>query len=206
MIASHSKSMRLYGQLRRAVLCGRFTPGQRLEPATLAHEFDTSLTPVRFALYRLSGEGLVNDQARDGFYMPLPTEAMLRDLYEWMEHLLLMACDRGATPNGRAHMSIESDAGTAKATWQLFDSIARRTPQRALHHAARRTNDQLAPIRSAKRSLVPDAAAEFADLARAWERADIENLKAALRAYHARRRQLVPTIVDVLNQARDALH
>lgn len=206
MIASHSKSVRLYGQLRRAVLGGRFAPGQRIEPATLAHEFETSLTPVRFALYRLNGEGLVSDQARDGFYMPLPTEAALRDLYEWMEELLLSALRRGALPNGRSHKLPELHEGTAKATWQLFDTIARRTPQRELHHAAQRTNDRLAAIRIAKPALLPDALAELKDLIEAWEHAEIPRLQDALRAYHARRRQLVPAIVELLNEARDSLH
>lgn len=66
-------------------------PGQRIDPATLAEEFRTSPTPALFALYRLVGEGLIVDQARSGFYVPLPTEAALRDLYDWMERLLVMA-------------------------------------------------------------------------------------------------------------------
>jgi len=206
MIASQSKGTRLYGQIRRALLCGRFAPGQRLEPATLALEFDTSLTPVRFALYRLSGEGLVSDQAREGFYMPLPTEAALRDLYEWMEDRLLASLGRGALPNGRSHRMPEAQESVAKATWQLFDAIARRTPHRELHHAAQRANDRLAPIRIAKRALLPDAHAELVDLINAWERAEIPRLQCALQAYHARRRKLVPAIVEALNEARDALH
>lgn len=206
MIASQSKGARLYGQLRRALQCGRFAPGQRLEPAALADEFDASLTPVRAALQRLHGECLVSDKGREGFYMPLPTEAALRGHYECMELLLLNACDKGALPNGRRHVIPEPHEGVAKATWHLFDTIARRTPLRDLQHIMQLANDRLAPIRIAKQALVSDAHAELAELVSAWERADIARLKSALRAYHARRRHLVPPIVELLNDARDALH
>lgn len=206
MIASQSKGARLYGQIRRALQCGRFAPGERLEPALLATEFDASLTPVRFALHQLSGERLIVDRGRDGFHMPLPTEAALRALYEWMETQLMAALDYGALPNGTRQRDLDTQDSMAKATWQLFDTIARRTPQPELHIAARNANDRLAPIRTAKRTLVADARAELADLIDAWERAEIPHLKCALRAYHARRRKLVPATVHLLTEARDALH
>lgn len=205
MIASQSKSTRVYGQLRRALQCGRFAPGQRLEPATLAIEFGASLTPVRFALHHLAGERLIVDRGRGGFHMPLPTEAALRALYEWMELQLLSALDHGARPNGTRQRGIDSHDTIAHATWQLFDTIARRTSQPELHLAARNANDRLAPIRTAKRTLVPDAQAELANLLDAWERAEIPRLKCALHAYHGRRRKLVPATVHHLTQARDAL-
>lgn len=87
MNATHSKSEFVYGQVRRALRSGRYAPGQRIDPATLAAEFNTSPTPVRFALYRLVGEALVVDHARDGLHVPLLTEVAMRDLYDWMERL-----------------------------------------------------------------------------------------------------------------------
>lgn len=206
MIASQSKGAQLYRQIRRALQCGRFAPGQRLEPASLANEFDTSLTPVRFALHHLSGERLLSDRGRDGFYMPLPTEAALRALYEWMEDRLLASLDGGALPNGKPHRIPDTHDGVAITAWQLFDTIARRTPQPELHLATQNANDRLAPIRIAKRALIPDAHAELLDLIDAWERAQIPRLKNALRAYHARRQTRVPAIVQLLTDARDLLH
>jgi DNA-binding GntR family transcriptional regulator len=94
----HSKSAFVYGQVRRALQARRYTPGQRIDPATLDSEFNTSPAPVRFALYRLAGEGLVADHARDGLHVPLLNEVALRNLYDWMERLLLMACDIGEAP------------------------------------------------------------------------------------------------------------
>lgn len=101
MSAAHSKSALLYGEVRRALQSGRYFLGQRIDPATLAAEFNTNPTPVRFAPYRLVGEGLISDHARTGLYVPLLNEIALHDLYDWMCHLWLMVCDIGPSPTVR---------------------------------------------------------------------------------------------------------
>ncbi len=207
--AIHSKSELLYRQVRRALQSGRYVPGQRIDPGTLAAEFHTSPTPVRFALYRLVGEGLVADHARGGLHVPLPNEVAMRDLYDWMERLLLMACDIGfAPPARRAAEPRPTPTGddVVKRTWQLFDAIAQATGHRSLHQAVRQANDRLAPVRRAKRDLIEHACEEFSTLDRYWQERDIPALKAALRDYHEHRKQLVPCIVATLSDGRDYLH
>lgn len=207
MSAIQSKSSFLYREIRRALRSGRYAPGQRIDPATIAEEFRTSATPVRFALYRLVGEGLIADHARSGLYVPLLTEVALRDLYDWMGRLLLMACDVGVEATPVAAMdsklvSIEDDV--PKLTWQLFDAIARATDHRSLHQAVRQANDKLAPIRRAGR--VDDACEELSALIRHWQECDIKSLGAGLSAYHERRKQLVPHIVACLGDNSDLLN
>lgn len=202
MDAIHSKSAFVYGQVRRALQSGRYAPGQRIDPATLAAEFDTSATPVRFALYRLVGEGLVADHARSGLHVPLLTEVAMRDLYDWMERLLLMACDIGVAPTFQHRDNVEiasADDDLVKLTWQLFDMIARATGHWSLHHAVKRANDRLAPIRRAKQGLIAHAYEELSQLNRHWQTRDIPALKSALHDYHERRKQLVPSIVASLS-------
>lgn len=97
MSANYSKSAFLYEQVRRALQSGRYLPGQRLDPGKLATEYNTSLTPIRLALSRLVGAGLLEDHARSGMHVPLPSEVAMRDLYDWMERLLLIACDQGTS-------------------------------------------------------------------------------------------------------------
>lgn len=203
MDAIHSKSSFLYGQVRRALQSGRYAPGQRIDPAMLASEFQTSPTPVRFALYRLVGEGLLEDHARGGLHVPLPTEVALRDLYDWMQRLLLMACDIGFAPRLQAatrcvELSSPED-DFVKLTWQLFDTIARATVQGSLHQAVKQTNDRLAPIRRAKQDLLELPFEELSELNRHWQARDMPALKAALRDYHEARKKLVPCIVALLN-------
>lgn len=207
MSAIQSKSAFLYREIRRALRSGRYVPGQRIDPATIAEEFHTSATPVRFALYRLVGEGLIADHARSGLYVPLLTEVALRDLYDWMQRLLLMACDIGigSKPATTADLKIVSTGDdVARLTWQLFDAIARATDHRPLHQAVKQANDRLAPIRQAGR--VDDACEELSELIRYWQDRDIGSLGAGLSTYHERRKQLVPHIVACLGDNVDLLN
>jgi DNA-binding GntR family transcriptional regulator len=209
MDAVHSKSAFVYGQVKRALRSGRYAPGQRIDPTTLAAEFNISPTPVRFALYRLIGEALVADHARGGLHVPLLTEIALRDLYDWMERLLLMACDIGVTPadqNTGQPKLVSADDDLVKLTWQLFDAISRATAHRPLHHAVKQANDRLAPIRRAKQGLLEHDFEELSELSLYWQTRDLSALKPALRDYHERRKQSVPSIVALLNDRSDYFH
>ncbi len=208
MRAIRSKSAVLHGQIRRALQSGRYLPGQRLDPTTLAAEFGTSLTPVRFALYRFVGEGMIADHARGGFHVPLHTERSMRDLYDWMERLLVMASALDAAePSPRLPLPMPAtQSDLPKHTWKLFDAMARGTGHRALHQAVRRTNDHLAPIRHAKQVLIDHAAEELTELQQHWQAQDHARLGTALHAYYERRKQLVPSIVALLTERSARLH
>jgi len=148
MSATHTKSTFLYGQVRRALQSGRYVPGERIDPATLAAEFNTSPTPVRFALYRLVGEGLISDHARTGLYVPLLNEIALHDLYDWMCRLLVMACEIGPTPRVRKVRQLDfnsADNDIVKQTWQLFDAIAHATGHLRLNFQVQRRHIRVLP-------------------------------------------------------------
>lgn len=209
MNATHSKSALVYGKVRRALQSGRYAPGQRIDPGRLAAEFNTSPTPVRFALYRMVGEGLIADHARNGLHVPLLTEIAMRELYDWMERLLLMACDIGEAPTLRKIGVLEltsADDDLVKLTWQLFDTIASATAHGSLHHAVKKANDRLAPIRRANLGLILHPYEELSQLNVHWQSREMPALKAALHDYHERRKQVVPRIVALLSDRIDHLH
>jgi len=209
MNAFHSKSAFVYGEVRRGLQSGLYLPGQRIDPAALASEFHISPTPVRTALDRLVGEGLLEDHARSGLHVPLPGEVALRDLYDWMLRLLLMACEIGISPLVRLEKPddpAQADADVVKLTWQLFDAIARASAHRSLHRAVKQANDRLAPIRRAKQDLLEQPAEELSELIQLWQRRDISSLRRDLRNYHERRKQLVPCIVAVLTEQSSRIH
>src|SRR5215210_3371220 len=56
-----------YGRIRGYVLGGEVAPGERLGQVELAERFGISRTPVREALRRLAGEGLVDFHSNRGF-------------------------------------------------------------------------------------------------------------------------------------------
>lgn len=53
--------------LRRMLIEGRFSPGERLVEETLAREMGASRTPLREALHRLEQEGLLARRPRGGY-------------------------------------------------------------------------------------------------------------------------------------------
>lgn len=206
MTALQSKSAFVYHEIRRALRAGRYAPGQRIDPAALGDEFHASATPVRFALYRLVGEGLVADHGRNGLHVPLPTEVVLRDQYDWMRRLLLMACSihfGTALAEAETLAAMSEAADLAGATWLLFDAIARSADHRSLHRAVEQVNDRLAPVRQIALRLVDDAREELSVLAAHWQQRDRQALETGLNAYHARRAQLVPRIVASLDEHSD---
>ena len=199
---STSKSAILYDEIRTALHDGRYAPGTRIDPAALAAQFKTSPTPVRFALYRLVGEGVIVDHARDGFHVPLTTESTLRNLYDWMQRLLLMACEIRSTsvqaiPSALVDATHRGDV--VLLTRELFEAIALSAGHHSLYLAVHQVNDKLSAVRRAKQSLIPDAHQELVHLVQHWRRHNLKSLKTALVAYHDRRKHLVPQIVELLD-------
>ena len=56
---SRGASWSVYDALRTEILCLTLAPGEMLDETTLAERFDLSRSPVREALIRLAGDGLV---------------------------------------------------------------------------------------------------------------------------------------------------
>lgn len=70
-----------YRRIRDLVLSGELAPGARLGQVELAERFGISRTPVREALRRLAGEGLVDQISNRGFRVAdLGLDAVLRRL------------------------------------------------------------------------------------------------------------------------------
>lgn len=73
---------RMLDQVRRAILHGDWSPGDRLQPLQLAERFGTSTTVVREALALLVGDGLVLAKSNRGFFVP---DLHLRELEDITE-------------------------------------------------------------------------------------------------------------------------
>ncbi len=195
-----SKTAQLYEEIRKSLQSGRHVPGTRLDATALANQFHASTTPVRHALYRLVGDGLVDDRARDGFFVPQISELFLRDLYNWLQRLLIMACDEAASSRSKSRppMSIQHHDDVVSLTGELFEDIALAAGGPNLIDAVRRANARLGAIRRVELRILDDTLDELAYLQRLWGDREMRNLKAGLVDYHERRQHLVPCLVAKL--------
>ncbi len=71
--------------LRSGIKEGRYTPGQRLIEADLTRELNVSRGPVREAMHRLAGEGLVVIEPHRGVVVRRLTREDVANLYEVRE-------------------------------------------------------------------------------------------------------------------------
>ena len=76
-----SRAEYAYAKIRNAIRDGKFKPGQRMRETELAERFAVSRTPIREAIRRLSGEGLIEDVAGRGLSVTQFTMAQVRELY-----------------------------------------------------------------------------------------------------------------------------
>jgi len=65
-------------QVRKEIIDGSLSPGERLTETNLADRFDVSRTPVREALVRLQADGFVELVRNRGAFVSKWTESLLR--------------------------------------------------------------------------------------------------------------------------------
>lgn len=87
----------IHEKLREMILSLGLGPGERLSERWLEAKFEGSRTPVRVALIRLEGEGLVRREGRNWAVSPIDLDE-IEALYEFREPLeataIRLACDR----------------------------------------------------------------------------------------------------------------
>jgi hypothetical protein len=177
--------------LRERLRAGRYASGARIRATTLAEELRLSPTPVREALARLAGEGLVEDRRRIGYFVPVLSGRDVADLYGLSLAHLELALWPGRTarppPAGR---SVGPGADPVAAVEQLFLGLVLEAGGRALAASYRPLAAKLGAVRRAEPLVFADLAEEAAGLdavARNAAVAGPKGLRAAVADFHARR-------------------
>ena len=78
---SRNTRERVRDEIIRQILTEKIGPGSRINETALALELGVSQTPVREALLRLEGEGVVQSRRGHGFQLPILDKGQMRDLY-----------------------------------------------------------------------------------------------------------------------------
>ena len=69
-------------RLREAILGGALEPGERINASDLAEQWSVSVTPLREAIQRLAGDGLVEVLPQRGARVTAPSPAEVTQIYE----------------------------------------------------------------------------------------------------------------------------
>jgi DNA-binding IscR family transcriptional regulator len=138
--------------LRARVREGEWVEGEPLTVSDLAGECGVSPTPVREALARLAGEGLVEDRRGRGYYARRIDTVELVDLYRAQQMLCQAAVESGGCRSPAAVQSIVCAPAaflqSPVEAWEgLFDAVTRRANSPFLVGEQRRLADLLAPAR-----------------------------------------------------------
>lgn len=201
MLERATATERIYAGLKADLLDGRFAPGERLDSGALAMRFSASITPVREALHRLTGERLVDALPNDGFHSPRLTEAALRELYDWNHRLALQALRhqrKNRDEVGEIPATLEFDSDPVLATEQLFAAIAEFGGNAELKAAVRSASERLRVVRRGKIDMLPDIIDELAALLAVISIERMPRIERALLDYHKRRCAIVPRLVQQL--------
>ena len=78
----HTRAQLVDGWLRQAILSGELAPGEKIRPNKLAAQWGVSPTPLREALLRLEGDGLIESIPQRGARVTLLSRDSLNELYE----------------------------------------------------------------------------------------------------------------------------
>jgi len=192
---------RVYAAIRGRLGSGLYRPGERLEPALLSDELNASVTPVRDALHRLTGERLVEAPRHEGFRSPMLTETTLRHLYAWHLDLLLLAVMRhGASALAEAKVAADGGAGAPayQRQTEMFLALARGAGNPEHSIAVESISARLQPVQRLEERFLDETEGETADILRSLQAHDRKALRSSLLRYHRRRQRIVPQLLGAL--------
>lgn len=200
---------RVYLALKEQLTGGSFAPGDHLEPTAIGEDLNSSITPVRDALHRLVGERIVEAPRNDGFRVPAPTEAELRDLYGWNRDLLDLALRKRSPNAGGAALYAARQADlpsdqVASTAADLFRRIARRYGNPEHEAAVELLNDRLSAMRIVEGRLFADIEEELAAFRALLAEEDLPELRRANAIYHRRRQRAAPELLIASHLSRAA--
>ncbi len=193
------RSAQAYDDLKRLLLSGRIAPGERLDPARLAGDIVSGVTPVREALLRLAGERLVEIRPNTGFHLPVMTETILIDLYRLNFELLRLG---HAMPGSRdAALPIPiPEASYADRVAGLFLAIADSALRPELFALLVMINDRLASARAAESLLFDDVMRELKSINDTKHESKNAFIR-TIRAYHRKRMANARALVSKIYNA-----
>jgi len=190
----------MYRTLLERVLSCAFAPGERIDVNEIAAADGVSPTPVRNALYRLAGAGLLVSHSNEGFFAPRWLEGDVRDFYDCSSALLGVAVARA--PNAKTRSTFpaihnaDGDECVELRTEFAFREIMLFCANRRLCAMFADVRIRLRPFRLLEREWIANREAELRRIMDAHETADFTELGRLIDVYHRRRIRFAPKLVS----------
>lgn len=186
---------------------GVFRPGERIAATEMAALLGLSATPVREALSRLSGEGLLEDRRGQGFFVSVLTGLDIADLYRLSLAHLALALEsqrlsaKGMAPSREPLPRVPTDP--VRDVERLFADWVMETGGQSLWMSYRTLFIKLAPVRRVEPMIFEDLAAEAMALRGLGGAASTSERMRALENFHARRIDQADQLAPLLNRTRE---
>jgi DNA-binding transcriptional MocR family regulator len=188
-------------ELRERLREGVLQPGARVTAKDVAEALNLSATPVREALSRLAGEGLLEERRGDGFFVRGLPAVDIADLYRLSFSVLSLAQQVSRQPHrdlaGAAHLSEADDP--VRAIERLFLAWVAESSSRVLMEAHRILALRIAPVRRLEERLLGDLRPEAEGLLALAEANGRGGRLDALWRFHDRRISLADRFADLLD-------
>ena len=188
--------------LRTRLRDGNFPPGGRIPASALAASLKLSATPVREALSRLAGEGLVEERRNQGFFVRTLSGVDVADLYRLaLAHMLIVV---GRDRERRPPTAPDTDPGAdpVRAVEGFFQAWVAEAGSRALGQMHQTIATQLGPVRRVEPRVLDDLDLEADALLRSAGTGEAQELAQGLRRFHGRRIQAAEKLAAALNLGR----
>ncbi len=201
MMTSLGTYERVYEAIKQRLCEGRYSPGTRLDVSILSEELGASLTPVREALHRLTGERLVEATKHDGFRAPTMTETTLRQLYGWHFDLVMLAVMKHRAADFAGQTTIEearANASLRERQNAVFLAMARDSGNPEHVWALRSVTERLEAAQRLEAMFLDETEEETNGILGALLDGDRKALRKNLVKYHRRREQIVPELLGSL--------
>ncbi|MBA4807694.1 MAG: GntR family transcriptional regulator [Brevundimonas sp.] len=180
---------------------GRFGWGEPLVATALAAELDLSQTPVREALARLAGEGLIEHRPGRGYYAPSPGADDIADLYELHRRLAHWAIDLLETSGPAGPLPGAGEGGVER----FFTELARAPGRAVLAQAHWRLTLRLRPIRRVEADLAPMDAGWIAGVESQVAEGAFTALRQEVDLHHQERSAMATAVVSVMRQSVESI-
>ena len=199
--------------LRQRLRDGLDLPGAALPINLIAAELRLSPTPVREALSRLAGEGLV-DKKGPAYTRPNLDALALAELYGL--RLLYLSAAMTADVDRRVRRRqlpppepfsfgaalAQAPASHARVVETLYLEIVRHADDRMLGQAYQNAAERLAPFQPLELQVLPNLMGEAFGIVTAFETSDMPALRAGVRTHHRRRAGVAEVLVRLAAGAK----